>query len=80
MKPLNNHPRSQISQSESENPGYSAKEVEKMEQTIKDCKKNKTSKYIIFNGRPYLVTPDGPMLYEGTTTVAYSQSKHSGEE
>jgi hypothetical protein len=80
MKTLNNDPRPQISQSESKNSEYSTKELEKMEQAIEDCKKNNTSNYMIFNGKPYLITPDGAMLYEGTTTVAYSQSKHSGEE
>ena len=75
-----NIPRSQISQSESVNSKYSTEELDKMDKAIAECKKNKTSKYIILHGKPYLVTPNGPMLYEGTTTVAYSQSKQSGDE
>lgn len=73
-------PRCQFSQSELKNSGYSTEELEKMEQAIKDCQKNKTSKYMIVKGKPYLITPNGVMLYEGTTTVVYSQSQQSEAE
>jgi len=50
-------------------------EIEKVNQAIKDCKARGISSYIMLEGKPYLVTSDGIMLYEGSTTVAYSESE-----
>ncbi len=49
--------------------------IEKVNKAIEDCKAKGTSTYITLKGKPYLVTPQGVMSYEGTATVAYSQSK-----
>ncbi len=52
---------------------------EKVNRAIQDCKAKETSRYITFKGKPYLVTPHGAMSYEGTATVAYSQSPQCQE-
>ena len=67
MKELN-HPHSLL------------QEKEKLNRVIKECRTKKTSKYIILNRKPYLITPEGVMSYEGTSTTTYSQSqKHTKE-
>ena len=53
--------------------------IEKVNQAIKDCKAKGTSTYITVNGKPYLVTSQGAMSYEGTITAAYSQSSQYRE-
>ncbi|VEP15643.1 hypothetical protein H1P_3550006 [Hyella patelloides LEGE 07179] len=79
MKTLSNS-RAKISQSELASSEYLTKEIEKMNRAIKDCQAKDTSTYVTLDGKPYLVTPYGAMSYEGTTTVAYSQSKQYREE
>ncbi len=54
-------------------------EREKLNKAREDCQARKTSTYITLNGQTYLVTPQGVMSYEGTTTVAYSQSPQARE-
>lgn len=65
---------SQISQPQSSIPEYRREEIEKVNRAIQDCKAKGTSTYINVNGKTYLVTAQGVMSYEGTATVAYSQS------
>ena len=50
-------------------------EVEKINRARQECKNEATSKYVNVNGKIYLVTAHGVMSYEGTGTVAYSQSQ-----
>ena len=49
--------------------------IEKVKKAIDYCKAKGTSTYVTVNGKPYLVTSQGAMSYEGTTTAAYSQSR-----
>ncbi len=58
---------------------YRREEIEKMNRAIHDCKAKGTSTYITINGITYLVTAQGVMSYEGTATVAYSQSRQYRE-
>ena len=51
--------------------------IEKVNQAIKDCQAKGTNTYVTVNGKPYLVTPQGAMSYEGTTTAAYLQLRQS---
>ncbi len=50
-------------------------EVEKINRARQECSNEATSKYVNVNGKIYLVTAHGVMSYEGTATVAYSQSQ-----
>ena len=75
-----NHPHSQNSSSEKNSSEHLSHEKEKLDRAIRECQSKKTSKYIILNGKPYLITPDGVMSYEGTSTTTYSQSQKSGKE
>ena len=72
-------PRTKNSQPQSTIPKYRQEEIEKVNRTIQDCKAKGTSTYITINGITYLVTPHGVMSYEGTATVAYSQSRQCKE-
>ena len=74
MKTLENSGH-KISQPQSTTPEYRREEIEKVNRVIEDCKARGTSTYITVNGKTYLVTPHGVISYEGTTTVAYSQSQ-----
>ena len=78
MKTVSNSP-TKISQPPLTRPEYRKEEIEKLNRTIQDCKARGTNTYITLNGKPYLVTPQGVMSYEGTATVAYSQSKRDEE-
>lgn len=49
--------------------------IEKVNQAIEYCKAKGTSTYVTVNGKPYLVTSEGAMPYEGTATAVYSQSR-----
>ncbi len=60
-------------------PEYRREEIEMVNRAIQECKAKGTSSYMTVNGRTYLVTPYGVMSYEGTATVAYSQSKKCRE-
>ena len=53
--------------------------IEKVNKAIEDCKAKGISTYITVNGKPYLVTSEGAMSYEGTTTGAYLQSRQYRE-
>ena len=75
MKSVSNYP-TKSSQPQSAIGEHQKKEIEKVNKAIQDCKAKGISKYINVNGRTYLVTSDGVMLYEGTATVAYSQAIH----
>ena len=78
MKTLSDF-RTKSSQPQSASSKYRREEIEKVKRAIQDCKAKETSTYITVNGKIYLVTPHGVMSYEGTTTVAYSQSKQYRE-
>jgi len=67
--------RTQISQPQS----AITESIEEVKRVIQDCKAKETSTYITINGKPYLVTSHGAMSYEGTATVAYSQSRQYRE-
>ncbi len=71
--------RSKGFQSQSAIPEYRREEIEMVNKAIQDCKAKGISTYITVNGITYLVTPHGVMSYEGTATVAYSQSKQCRE-
>ena len=60
-------------------PEQRKKEIEKVNRAIHDCKAQGTSTFITINGITYLVTAHGVMSYEGTATVAYSQSRQYRE-
>lgn len=51
------------------------KSIEKVNKAIEYCKAKGTSTYVTVNGKPYLVTSQGAMPYEGTGTAVYSQSR-----
>ncbi len=78
MKTLSDF-RTKSSQPQSASSKYRREEIEKVKRAIQDCKAKETSTYITVNGKIYLVTPHDVMLYEGTTTVVYSQSKQYRE-
>ena len=78
MKTLSNSGH-KSSQPQSTIPEYLREEIEKVNRAIDDCKARGTSTYITVNGKTYLVTPHGVMSYEGTITVAYSQSQQYRE-
>lgn len=74
MKTVNDyHPKN--SQPQSAVTEYQREELERVNRAIQDCKEKGTSTYITVKGNTYLVTPHGLMSYEGTATVAYSQSR-----
>ena len=54
-------------------------EIEKVNRAIQKCKTKGTSTYINVEGKIYLVTACGVMLYEGVGTVLYSQSRQYRE-
>jgi|GEM_PF-3746968 len=72
-------PRTKGSQARSTVSKYRKEEIEKVDRAIQDCKAKKTSTYITVHGITYLVTDRGIMPYEGTATVAYSQSRQYRE-
>lgn len=78
MKSVSDY-RTKSSQPQSATTEYRREELEKVKKAIQDCKAKGTSTYISVNGKTYLVTCDGVMSYEGTATVAYSQSKQCRE-
>lgn len=67
-------PDTQNSFSEENQSEYLAHEKDKLARAVKECQTKQTSKYITLNGKPYLITPDGVMCYEGSSTTAYLQS------
>ena len=67
--------RTQISPSEL----ATTESIENVHKAIEECKARGTSRYVTVNGKPYLVTAQGAMSYEGTTTAAYSQSRQYRE-
>ncbi len=72
--------RNQSSQPQSTSiPEYRKEEIEKVNRALESCKAKGTSTYLTVKGKTYLITPNGVMSYEGTTTVAYSQSKQYRE-
>lgn len=60
-------------------PEYRQEEIEKVNRVLERCKAKGTSTYLTVKGKTYLITPKGVMSYEGTTTVAYSQSRQYRE-
>ncbi len=74
MKSLNEH-RTKSSETNTARIEYAKEEVEKINRARQECKNEATSKYVNVNGKIYLVTSHGVMSYEGTATVAYSQSQ-----
>ncbi len=71
--------RLRISEPQSAIPEDRREEIEKVNRAIQDCKAKGTSTYINVEGKTYLVTAGGVMLYEGTATVLYSQSRQYRE-
>lgn len=69
----------QISDPRSEIPEDRREEIEKVNRAIQNCKAKGTTAYISVDGKIYLVTARGVMLYEGTGTVLYSQSRQYRE-
>ena len=72
-------PRTKGSQARSTVSKYRREEIEKIDRAIQECKAKGTSTYITVHGITYLVTAHGAMPYEGTATVAYSQSRQYRE-
>ncbi len=78
MKTANNS-RAKSFRSRGANSEYRKEEIEMINRAIQECKAKGTSTYVTVNGRTYLVTPHGVMSYDGTATVAYSQSQKCRE-
>jgi hypothetical protein len=69
-----NQPHSQNSFSREKKSESLSREKDKLATAVKECQTQQTCKYITLNGKPYLITPEGVIAYEGSLTTAYTKS------